>query len=108
MSPIYQKFEQTDEREIIPGFFARLIHTDQQTLSLVRTTTGSILPLHQHIHEQISMVMEGQFEMTVNGQTQICRPGDVVIIASNTPHSGKALTDCLILDTFTPAREDYR
>lgn len=108
MMTVFQKFEHTPSKEIIPGFHARLIHTDKQTLSLVTTSQGSILPEHHHMHEQISLVMEGEFEMTVDGQTQVCKPGDVVIIPSNAVHSGKAITDCVILDTFNPVREDYR
>jgi hypothetical protein len=29
-------------------------------------------------------------------------------IPSNTMHSGLAITNCFILDVFTPLREDYR
>jgi quercetin dioxygenase-like cupin family protein len=103
----YFRFDDLPTKEIIPGFQARLIHTEQQTISLVETQAGSILPAHSHVHEQVSQVLQGEFEMTVEGETRVCKKGDVVVIPSNAVHSGRALTDCLILDTFTPVREDY-
>ena len=104
----YFRFDDLPTKEIIPGFLARLIHTEQQTISLVETQEGSLLPAHSHVHEQVSQVLHGEFEMTVEGETRVCIKGDVVVIPSNAVHSGRALTDCVILDTFTPVREDYR
>ena len=65
------------------------------------------LPAHSHVHEQVAHTFEGYFEITVDGQTQILDPGSVFVIAPNAVHSGKALTDCRILDVFSPVREDY-
>jgi quercetin dioxygenase-like cupin family protein len=69
---------------------------------------GSELPLHDHPHEQIVNVLEGELQLTVEGETKILRPGSVAVIASSIPHSGKAITDCRVLDAFHPVREDYR
>ena len=66
------------------------------------------MPEHQHPHEQVATSLEGSFELTVGSQTHVLEPGRVVIIPSNTPHGGRALTDCRLLDTFYPVREDYR
>jgi len=74
----------------------------------VTVKAGSALPEHHHPHEQITNIIAGEFEMTVDGVTRICRAGDVVVIASNKPHSGIALTDCRIMDVFNPPREDYK
>ena len=58
--------------------------------------------------EQISQVLEGKFELTINGESKVYEPGGVVIIPSNIPHGGAAITDCKLLDIFSPVREDYR
>lgn len=96
------------EKEIIKGFYAKFIHTENMTLAYWRIEKGATLPMHAHIHEQVTNVLEGEFEMTINAKTTTCRNGDVVAIPSNVLHGGKALTDCYILDIFQPVREDYR
>ena len=45
-------------------------------------------------------VLSGDFEFTVNGITSIFSNGDTIVIPSNTPHRGKALTDCKIIFLF--------
>ncbi len=104
----FKKLKDIAEKEILKGFHAKFIHTKNMTIAYWRIEKGASLPLHAHIHEQVSNVLEGEFEMTVDGKTSICRNGDVVAIPSNIEHGGKALTDCYILDIFQPAREDYR
>lgn len=96
------------ERELLPGFHARLIHTDHTTVAHFRVEKGSVLPEHAHPHEQITNLIAGEFEMTVGGETRLCRAGESVCIPSGVPHAGRALSDCLIIDVFNPAREDYR
>lgn len=104
---MFSKFEDSPLQELMPGFRVRFIHTAKQTLALFEIDEGSVLPEHSHHNEQTSQVLEGAFELTVNGEAKICRPGDVVIIPSDVRHSGRAITDCRILDIFIPVREDY-
>lgn len=105
---MFTQFENSEQRELIPGFLVRFIHTDAQTLALFEVKKGAVLPEHSHFNEQISQVLEGAFELTIDGEKKICQPGDVAIIPPNVLHSGVAISDCKILDIFTPAREDYR
>jgi len=105
---MFTSFEAITPKEILPGFRAQFIHTKSQTLSLVTVDQGAVLPEHFHVHEQISQVLEGTFEMIINGEKKICKAGDIAIIDSKVPHWGTALTDCVIFDIFTPVREDYR
>jgi len=94
--------------EITRGFTARMIHTDNMTLAFVDVDAGAELPEHAHIHEQVTNLLEGSFELVLGGQVMLLEPGQVVVIPSNVPHSGRALTACRILDVFQPVREDFR
>jgi quercetin dioxygenase-like cupin family protein len=95
-------------RELAPGFFAKLIHGNSLTLSVVDIKKGSVLPEHHHVHEQITFILEGELEMTIGGETNLLRAGTVHVIPSDVPHSAVAKTDCKVIDAFSPVREDYR
>jgi quercetin dioxygenase-like cupin family protein len=95
-------------REIRPGFFGKLIHGDSSTLVLWDIKKGSVLPEHHHVHEQITCVTEGELEMVIGGEKYIFRAGDFHVIPSHVPHSARALTDVKVIDSFSPARDDYR
>ena len=107
MSNLIQ-IEEIDQREIIPGFLARFVHSEHLTISYWEIKKGSRLPEHQHHHEQISQVMDGKFELTINGIANVMTPGKVAVIPSNAMHAGVALTDCKVMDIFCPVREDYK
>jgi len=95
-------------REIVPGFTARFVHSENMTFSYWQVKEGAVLPEHSHPHEQVANLIAGKFEMTVAGETRTIEPGMVAVIPSEAKHSGRALTDCYILDVFYPIREDYR
>ena len=95
-------------REIMPGFNGRMVHGDKMSLAFWEVREGAEVPPHQHEHEQIMHVLEGQFEFTLDGHTGTYGPGDIVLIPSGAMHSGKALTACRLLDAFAPVREEYR
>ena len=96
------------QKEIVPGFQARMVHTENMTISYVEVEAGAELPEHFHVHEQVTRLVRGSFELTLDGETRLLEPGDIVVIPSNAKHSGRALEACKIVDVFTPAREDYR
>jgi quercetin dioxygenase-like cupin family protein len=94
--------------EISKGFNARMIHTENMTLAYVDVDEGADLPEHSHVHEQVLNLLEGRFELIVDGKSHILEQSDVYAIPSNVPHSGRALTSCRILDVFNPVREDFK
>ncbi len=104
----FQDLKEIPEREIVPGYRARFIHSDHMTLAYWDVDPGAVLPEHSHPHEQIANVLEGKFELTVDGESRTLEPGTIVVIPSGVPHSGKAITPCRLLDAFYPCRDDYR
>jgi quercetin dioxygenase-like cupin family protein len=93
---------------LAPGFQARLIHTANLTLAYVDIEAGADLPEHFHIHEQILNLLEGEFELVLGGRRMPLQAGQVVVIPSNVPHSGRAITNCRVIDVFQPVREDLK
>jgi len=96
------------EREVVPGYRAVFVHSQNMTLAFWTIQEGAALPEHSHPHEQVSTLLEGKFELTVDGETRVLDPGTAAVVPSNILHSGKALTRCRIMDAFHPTREEYR
>lgn len=62
---------------------------------------------HSHPHEQISYIVKGRFEFTIDNITEILEQGDSIYIPPNAEHSALALEEAIILDVFTPMREEF-
>lgn len=82
----------TDEAMICEFFFER----------------GAVIPPHSHMNDQVGYIVSGKIEITIGDQTRICFPGDSYAIPGGIVHSGKAITDTLSIDVFSPPRNDYR
>ena len=94
-------------KELMPGYHGKMVHGNQLTWAFWTVEKGAVVPEHQHLHEQIMHVVEGNFEFTLDGETKIYKSGDIVYIPSNFSHSGKAITPCKLMDVFSSAREEY-
>lgn len=73
---------------------------------LVEFKRGGYGSEHAHPHEQLGYVVNGKIKMTVGGNEIVVCAGEQVWVPGNVPHSVLALEDSLLLETFTPLRED--
>ena len=97
-----------EPRELIPGHRGRFVHSERTTHVYWEIDEGARLPEHSHPHEQIVNMLEGTYELTVDGETFVLGAGDVLVIPGGATHSGGARSPCRILDVFSPVREEYR
>ncbi len=94
------------EIEPVSGFHGRMIHGDHMTLAEWVIDPESEIPEHHHPQEQIAYILEGEFALTIAGDTRVLGPGSVAVIPGNAPHAGRAITACRIVDVWHPVRED--
>lgn len=95
-------------KELAPGITGYYAHGEKITFGLVELKAGSSVPLHQHVQEQITYIVEGQLDMVIDGVSCLLTQGMYHVIPSNTPHAAIAKTDCKVIDVFNPVREDYK
>ncbi len=93
--------------EIAKGINARIVTAETMTVAHVHLDEGAVLPEHSHYHEQVVNVIEGELELVVNGTPHTLTAGRVMVLEPNTPHSGRALTFCKVIDVFHPIRQDF-
>jgi unsaturated pyranuronate lyase len=95
------------EEKMNPLFSRRVIHTEQMTIAKLWLGKGSVVPLHEHMNQQTTMLTSGALEFEMGGEKFVLHPGDVLVIPPNVPHRVEALEDSTATDLFTPAREDW-
>ena len=73
----------------------------------VKFEKGAIGAPHAHFHTQTTFCHSGKFEFTIDGQKHIIEPGDGLYIAPNLLHGAVCLEAGVVLDVFSPVREDF-
>lgn len=96
------------EISVFDGVTIQTVHGEKLMLSYVYLQPHSIVAEHSHPHEQMGMVIEGTFELTIEGESRILKKGDTYLIPSDIKHGAKAFDNpAIALDIFSPPREDY-
>ncbi|MEI6584949.1 MAG: cupin domain-containing protein [Sediminibacterium sp.] len=95
--------------ENLEGGVTRKIISYDNDLMMVKVAfeKGAIGALHQHYHSQISNVQEGVFEVEINNQKQVLKQGDGFYIPPNAVHGCVCLEKGILIDVFSPKREDF-
>ncbi|MDD4052254.1 MAG: cupin domain-containing protein [candidate division Zixibacteria bacterium] len=96
------------ELTLAEGITARVVHASNMSIAHVRFVPGAVAPMHSHHHEQVDHVIEGERELTVDGDTRRLGRGQAMVLAPLVPHSAKAVSACYLIDVFHPVREDMR
>jgi quercetin dioxygenase-like cupin family protein len=94
--------------EIFPGVRIRTPYGKNLMLSYVEIEEGAVVSFHHHPHEQGGVVLSGRLELTIGGETRTLGPGEMYLIPPDTPHRAAAAGGrTVVMDVFSPVREDY-
>ena len=93
--------------ERLLGWHGRYFHSPSITFAHYDFVRGSSIHEHFHPQEEVYEVVEGELEITIDGVTEVARPGMVAIVPSDVPHSVKALTDGRAIIVDYPVRGEF-
>jgi quercetin dioxygenase-like cupin family protein len=95
--------------EMLEGIHRRtMATTDEVMLCEFFLEQGTLVPSHNHMNDQTGYIVFGRVEMTIGGEVHVCTQGDSYAIPGGVTHSARALEDSLVIDAFSPPRNDYR
>jgi len=84
-----------------------LAYNEKLFLAEHEMVKGWVGAVHSHPHDQIVYVVHGHLRVTSRGKTFDIRKGDTFVVRGDVEHGASALEDSLVIDVFTPCREDY-
>ena len=64
--------------EFVPGLVFRPVIGERMLVSYVRYQPNTVAPTHVHAEEQVTFVIEGEFEFDLDGDVRMMRPGMAV------------------------------
>jgi quercetin dioxygenase-like cupin family protein len=102
------KAENANVQQVEPGIARQVLgHDDHLMMVRVTLSKGAVAALHAHPHRQVTYVERGTFQATVDGATAVVGPGDCYFVQPDAQHGVVALEDGVLIDVFSPAREEF-
>lgn len=104
----HTKQSQITVEAVAPGMTRQIMGYDTH-LMLVKVyfEKGAIGYKHAHFHQQVSYVIEGKFEVEIEGKKEVLTKGDAFTVPSHAEHGALCLEKGILIDTFSPMREDF-
>ena len=97
-----QNWESVPSEEVTPSMHRKIVSGEKLMIARLKFKDGFEVPLHHHVHEQVTQVISGQMRFWLGEnkeQVMDLYPGDVIVIPSNLPHAALMIGDVEGLDT---------
>ena len=105
---MFCKKDSKGSRQLIEGVeLTTLVHGDKTLMGQFKIAKGAAVPTHSHPHEQTGFMVSGKLRFNVAGEITEVEPGDSWCISGDVEHSAEALEDSVVIEIFSPVREDY-
>jgi quercetin dioxygenase-like cupin family protein len=107
-SQVFQSGKEIQWEDASPGIKRQMFgYDDRIMLVKVKFEKGAVGAVHQHHHSQVSYVESGEFELTIGDEKKILKTGDGFFVPSNSLHGSVCLEPGVLIDVFSPQREDF-
>jgi quercetin dioxygenase-like cupin family protein len=105
---MFRKKDTADSRQIVEGVeLSTLVHGEKTLMGQFKIAKGSAIPAHSHPHEQTGFMISGKIRFNVEGEVMDVETGDSWCLPGGVEHSAEALEDSIIIEVFSPVREDF-
>lgn len=105
---MFKKSKADGTAEVIQGIHLKtLVYGNKTLMTEVLLEKDATIPPHEHPYEQTGYLISGCMEFIIDGAKQIAEPGDSWSIADNVEHSATAIEKTVVIEVFSPVREDY-
>ncbi len=84
-----------------------LVYGEKTHLCEFKLQKGSVLPAHSHPHEQTGYLIAGRLKFKLGDETFDAEAGDSWNVPGDMEHAVEVLEDSLIVEVFSPLREEY-
>jgi quercetin dioxygenase-like cupin family protein len=102
-------WNEVNEEKLNESITRKMIWGDRVMVTRWELAPDTVLPVHDHVSEQVTMVISGSVTLLFPGEEdRTLRAGDMLIIPSSKPHGVKVGPDgCVVSDIFSPIRQDF-
>ncbi|MYD95192.1 MAG: cupin domain-containing protein [Chloroflexi bacterium] len=95
--------------DMMPGVRRRtLLWGETMLFAEIHLEEGGVVPLHDHVYEQIGYCIEGTFDLKIGDVVHTIEPGNCWCVPSGVPHEATATSRCFLIEAWSPARDDYK
>jgi quercetin dioxygenase-like cupin family protein len=105
--PTYTKWQDIEVERLSSHIGRQFVVGTDMMLARVLLKKDAHVPLHSHLNEQITYILEGSLKFFIDGKEITVRAGEVLCIPPHMPHEAFALEDTVDLDIFNPPRQDW-
>jgi len=102
--------KENDDNYIVPldGIEQKtLVYGKNTLMTKFKLKKGAAIPPHRHSQEQTGYLVSGRIRMRIDTDARELEPGDAWCIPGEAEHSADAIEDAVVVEVFSPVREDY-
>jgi quercetin dioxygenase-like cupin family protein len=105
---MFERHSEAGYRDMLEGVEQKtLAHGEKTLMSKFYLQANAVIPMHSHPHEQTGYMITGHAVFTCGAEKIEVREGDSWCIPGDVEHGVEVISDSVILEVFSPVREDY-
>ena len=105
---MFRKKDTGEYRQLLEGVHLKtLVHGEKTLMGKFKLAKEARIPVHHHPHEQTGIIISGKLRFKIGEEIFEAESGDTWCIPGGIQHSVEVLENSVVIEVFSPVREDY-